>query len=138
MTTLIFTPFKTSFDKYVPCDYQTYKKLKLIRKLIHAPAASASRWDRAQSRLLKNRFNLKKVNGKRVKTPYSDAMVFATLWTINGSSFARTELCQKFWHDYEMARRPHDTPGTVGAPQLETAEIDQLIADLQAWILVNS
>ena len=48
MSTESFTVHRTSFGMFVPCDRQTYRKLKRIRHLVTLAEAERRRWDRSK------------------------------------------------------------------------------------------
>jgi len=95
------TVFQTRFGMFVPCDRETYRKLKRIRHLAGFAEVMARRWTRAQRRLPKNRV-FRRGRERRVVT---DAMLFGPFW-IPGAQAMATPLLVRFMHAYARARHP--------------------------------
>jgi len=122
------TVFQTRFGMFVPCDRETYRKLKRIRHLAGFAEVMARRWTRAQRRLPKNRV-FRRGRERRVVT---EAMLFAPFW-FPGAQAMATPLLVRFMQNYGRARYPVPTVGEVLLLGLDAVEIDLLLERIETW-----
>jgi hypothetical protein len=148
MSTVSTTPFRTSFGLFVPCDRETYRKLKRIRHLAAFAEAERRRWDKSQRRLPQNRtFKRRRSSGKVVREMVDVArMVFAPFYNLpptdpslglpaDARVCRETELFARFFDDYRQARHPQADASAVGPMNLKAAEIDALLEQVELWNL---
>jgi hypothetical protein len=139
--------FRTRFNWYVPCDRQTYRKLKRIRHLVGFAEAERARWNRSQRRQPHNRVFKRRRGDKVVREP-ADAsrMVFAPLFELRPAPpamglppdallAAGTELLTLFYADYLSARHPVPDASAVKPPRLTAMQIDELLERIELWNL---
>ena len=76
--------FRTAFAMFVPCDRETYRKLKRIRHLATFAEAERRRWHRSQRRQPHNRtFKRRRASGKIVREPVdATRMIFAPFYAL--------------------------------------------------------
>ena len=75
--------FRTSFGMFVPCDRETYRKLKRIRHLATFAEAERRRWDRSQRRLAHNRAFARRRGGRMLREAVDAArMIFAPFYEL--------------------------------------------------------
>jgi hypothetical protein len=143
MTTQLPTTYRTSFDRYAPCDRPTYKKLKRIRHLLTFAQVMARRWTRAQRRLPHNRV----FRRGRDRKPVTDALIFGPFFqpalfelylprtglTIKETRAHPTPLLAQFLADYQNARTPISSPAQLQPLHLSPHQIDALLTPLEDW-----
>jgi hypothetical protein len=140
--------YRTSFNMFVPCDRETYRKLKRIRHLLTFAQAERRRWDRSQRRLPHNRaFKRRRSSGKIVRELVNEARMISTpmfelraappsLGMPADARVARqTELHENFMHAYHAARDPKPAPEAVAAMTLTKEQIDALLTQIELWNL---
>jgi hypothetical protein len=143
--------FRTAFGMYVPCDRETYRKLKRIRHLATFAEAERKRWDRSQRRLPHNRtfkrFRLRDANGRFAREPVdARRMIFAPFYDLDAAEtslgFPRdarlareTDLMTRFFAAYRAARHPKPTAAAVEPLKLSVAEVDELLTRIEVWNL---
>lgn len=150
MTTITTTVFTNARNKFFPCDKETYKKLKAIRRFTEFAKDWAGRWERAQKRLLKNRTFRLFYDGKIQRIACKDSWLFGTFFTAGQNTrkvwsnalgyhqettacIDNTPLYIRFLNDYQEARTPKDTAEEVVQPNLTVEELDAILAEIQAW-----
>lgn len=141
------TVFRTRFGMFVPCDRETYRKLKRVRHLAAFAEAERRRWDRAQRRRPQNRAFTRRRDGRPVREPVRPGrMIFAPFYALAPAGpapgmpadarLARgTELLSRFFAAYNAARHPGAQPADVRPMQLSAAEIDELLERIELWNL---
>lgn len=139
--------YRTSFGMFVPCDRETYRKLKRVRHLAGFAEAEARRWDRSQRRLPHNRAFKRRRGGRLVREPVDEGrMVFAPFYELKAAVPGRglredarvvcgTALLAAFRADYDAARRPVPEAGMVAPMQLAAHELDELLERIEVWNL---
>ena len=142
-----FTVFRTRFNLYVPCDRETYRKLKRIRHLVGFDEAERARWNRSQRRQPHNRLFKRRRGGRVVREPVdATRMVFAPLFELRpapetlrlppDAQLAHgTELLTLFYEDYLSAKHPVPDPAAVKPPRLTAPQVDQLLEQIELWNL---
>ena len=140
--------FRTSFGMFVPCDRETYRKLKRIRHLAGFAEVERRRWDRSQSRLAHNRkFKRRRPSGKIVREPVDECrMIFLSFYGLSRAAAAAcmpvdarmactTPLHERFFESYRAARYPKPTAAEVQPLALSREEIDWLLEQIEVWNL---
>lgn len=148
MSTDALTVHQTSFGMYVPCDRETYRKLKRIRHLAGFAEAERRRWDRSQRRQPHNRtFKRRRASGKVVRELVDGSrMIFAPFFALVTVDAAPgyppdarltkpTELFVRFFDDYQAARHPKSNAAAVTPLKLSIHEIDALLEQIELWNL---
>jgi hypothetical protein len=140
------TTHRTSFGHYVPCDRETYRKLKRIRHLAAFAEAERARWDRSQRRLPHNRAFKRRRGGAVVREPVdARRMIFSPFFELRPAAAMElpadavlasgTELRALFTEDYYNARRPVADPAAVRPLKLAPQQIDELLEQIELWNL---
>ena len=141
------TVFRTRFGMFVPCDRETYRKLKRVRHLAAFAEAERRRWGRAQRRLPQNRTFPRRRDGRRVRELVRPGrMIFGPFYALapagpearlpaNARLATGTEMLSRFFADYDAARHPVTTAEEVGPMRLSAAEIDELLERIEVWNL---
>ena len=139
--------FRTRFNLYVPCDRETYRKLKRIRHLVSFAEAERARWNRSQRRLPHNRAFTRRRGGRLVREPVdAGRMIFGPFFELHPAPAglrlpqdaklaAGTELLTRFYEDYLNAKRPVPDPAAVKPPRLTARQIDQILEQIELWNL---
>jgi hypothetical protein len=120
--------FETRFGMFVPCDRETYRKLKRIRHLAGFAEVMARRWTRAQRRLPNNRV-FRRGRERRVVT---ERMLFGPFW-VAGSRAVATPLLVRLMQAYGRARHPVAVREEVEALGLDAGEIGALLERIEEW-----
>jgi hypothetical protein len=144
-------PLRTSFGRFVPCDRDTYRKLKRIRHLAAFAEVDRRRWDRSQRRLPKNRVFIRRRGSAVVREPVDALrMIFAPFYGLRLASHAggmcaayppdarlaeESELMARFMNDYHSARHPVANPADIRPLSLSATEIDALLQQIELWNL---
>ena len=141
-----FIPFRTSFGMFVPCDRETYRKLKRIRHLATFAEAERDRWDRSQRRLPHNRtFKRRRGPGRPVRELVDEArMIFALFYELHPADPAlalpadakiarQTDLMARFLDDYHQARHPKPQAAEVLPLKLSIDQINEILTQIEVW-----
>jgi len=140
--------FKTSFGMFVPCDYETYKKLKVIKAVINVSRIHKRRFEKWFAKAPHNRtkpepqvcsvFWKKIITKKKIwiyhketgkyDTPMVDYEYHEPIKDEKGR-----DLCQVFMNSYNIASTPKNTPEEVEQPDLDWSILDEIYDQCLEW-----
>jgi len=137
-----FVPHRTSFGMFVPCDRETYRKLKRIRHLATFAEAERRRWDRSQKRLPHNRTFKRRCGLGRPVRERADAarMIFQPFYSLVPAEgdvrmAQESDRMKCFFEDYRAARYPKPAAADVTPLKMSIEQIDALLIEIELWNL---
>jgi hypothetical protein len=137
-----FIPLRTSFGMFVPCDRETYRKLKRIRHLATFAETERRRWDRSQRRLPHNRAFKRRRGPGRPERELVDAtrMIFQPFYELVPAEGAvriaqESDRMRCFFEDYCAARHPKPAAADVTPLKMSIEQIDALLTQIEVWNL---
>lgn len=131
---------------YHPCDYETFKKLKLISKAYRKAIVMVSRWKRWKRKDPKNRVIRQKIRndmgqviGYEQPTPMPEpkiCTVFTTLTPPEPNNQHRYLITtgSEWLSEYSQARKPQLSPSAVKPLLYPTTIIENMFQKVSMWL----
>jgi len=122
-----------------PCDYETYLKLKRLKKIYWEAVRTYGRWRRWDRKRPENRFywlpRTRTTKRKRSPIPIPEPKC-CPLWKPFYGRWPETSELQDNWllDDFEEARMPKAKPEDVQPLSRSVKEIDELLEKAEKWM----